>query len=395
MAKQRVLISGGGFGGVKAALMLSEDRRFDVTLLTDNADFRYYPTLFRTATGGKRMISSIPLQEIFRDKNIHIIVGSVLKVDHLTKTITTDMKTEINYDVVIFGLGVQTNYFGIKGLRDYSYGIKTIEDAEELKAHLHKQLVDKHQLDLNYVVIGGGPTGIELAGALPHYLKRIAAQHGITKRDIHVCLVEAAPRLLPRMPRDLSVAVARHLRKLGVKLYLKSTVEAQTADELLVNGKPIKSHTIVWTAGVANHPFFAQNEFQLSSNHKVRVDQYLQAEPGMYVIGDNADTPYSGMAQTGLHDGAYVAANLIRQQNREEIKPYKAKKPIYVFPAGDNWAAVLWGKFRLYGRPGWMLRKAADLVAYHDYEPWQMASHRWMAESEYEDNCPYCDGQGK
>lgn len=390
MSKQKIVICGGGFGGVKAALILCRDKRFDVTLISDHLDFRYYPTLFRTATGGRRMISSIPLSEIFEEKHIRIVNDKVSSINREAKEILTSKGEAFNYDALIIGLGVQTNYFGIKGLEQYSYGIKTIDDAEELKRHLHDQLIDQKKLDLNYVVVGGGPTGIELAGALPSYLKRISKQHGIRKRDIHVCLVEAAPRLLPRMPRDLSISVKHHLRKLGVRLYLKSAVQAETPDCLVVNGKPIKSHTVIWTAGVSNHPFFGAQGFQLSKKGKVRVDQYLQAEPSIYVIGDNADTPYSGLAQTALYDGKFVADNLIRQINREDGVPYKAKKPIYVFPAGDSWAAVLWGKFRLYGRLGWMLRKVADLRAYHDYEPWQMASRRWVAESEFEDDCPIC-----
>ncbi len=391
MSKQKIVICGGGFGGVKAALVLADDSRFDITLISDHSDFRYYPTLFRTATGGKRMISSIPLSEVFADKNVRVIIGELKSIDRELKSVSTSGGKNFEYHSLILGLGVQTNFFGISGLKEFSYGIKTLDDAEELKQHLHQQLIDEKKLDLNYVVIGGGPTGIELAGALPHYLKRISKQHGIRKRDVHVCLVEASPRLLPRMPKDISISVKRRLRKQGVKLYLKSSVQAESADELMVNGKPIRSHTVIWTAGVANHPLFGAQGFQLSKKGKVRVDQYLQAEPSIYVIGDNADTPYNGLAQTALYDGKFVAENLIRQMNRADGVPYHAKKPIYVFPAGENWAAVLWGKFRLYGRLGWMLRKAADLRAYHDYEPWQMASRRWIAEAEYEDNCPTCE----
>lgn len=390
MSKQKIVICGGGFGGVKAALVLSNDSRFDITLISDHVDFRYYPTLFRTATGGKRMISSIPLAEIFAEKHVKVVIDEFKSINREAKSVSTAGGKTFEYHSLILGLGVQTNYFGISGLKEYSFGIKTLDDAEELKQHLHQQLIDEKKLDLNYVVIGGGPTGVELAGALTHYLKRISKQHDIRKRDIHVCLVEAAPRLLPRMPKDISISVKRRLRKQGVKFFLKSSVQAETIDELMVNGKPIRSHTVIWTAGVANHPLFSTQGFQLSKKGKVRVDQYLQAEPSIYVIGDNADTPYSGLAQVALHDGGFVAENLIRQMNREDGVPYHAKKPIYVFPAGDHWAAVLWGKFRLYGRLGWMLRKAADLRAYHDFEPWQMATRRWIAEDEYEDNCPIC-----
>src|SRR5690606_23852136 len=123
-----------------------------------------------------------------------------------------------------------------------------------------------------------------------------------------------------------------------------------------------------------------RNGFQLTRTGKVRVDHFLQAEQGIYVIGDNADTPYSGMAQTALYDGKFVAGNLVRLANEEEPAPYIAKKPVYVMPAGPRWAAVLWGRFRIYGLGGWLLRRAADLIAYRDYEPWKMAIDRWLAE---------------
>lgn len=390
MSRHKVVIVGAGFGGVKTALELANDRRFVVTLITDRIDFRYYPTLYRTATGGRRMISSIPLSEIFADKGVHIIQDQLVSLDRKAHVIKTKIGHEIGYEALVLGLGVQTNYFNIEGLKELSFGIKTPDDAEELKQHLHKQIIEQGAPDLNYVVIGGGPTGIELAGALPAYIKHILKKHGLGRRAVHVDLIEAAPRLLPRMPRDISRMVARHLRKMGVRLYLKTAVQAQTADALMVHDKAIRSHTVIWTAGVMNNPFFAQQGFQLASNGKVRVDQYLQSEAGIYILGDNADTPYSGMAQTALHDGKYIAENLKRLADHEDPKPYSAKKPVFVFPVGPGWASVLWGKFRFYGRLGWIVRSLADLIAYHDYEPWQYATKRWIAGEDSEESCPIC-----
>lgn len=393
MAKHRIVIVGGGFGGIKVALELAEDPRFNITLISDHPDFRVYPTLYHTATGGSRRVASIPLTEIFAGKHINIIQDSVVSLDRQARTVTTAVNHTVSYEALVLALGVQTNYFNIEGLPEYSFGIKTLAEAERLKAHLHQQMLDDKRPDLNYVVIGGGPTGIELAGALPSYLKRIATRHGLPKRAIHVDLVEAAPRLVPRMPKDVSRRIARHLRHIGVHVELNKAVQAQTADALMVNNKPIRSHTVIWTAGVTNSPFFASQGFQLAPNKKVRVDQFLQSEPGIYVIGDNADTPYSGLAQVALGDGEFVAHNLIRLANKLEPIPYRAKKPVYAMPAGPKWAAVLWGKFRIYGRLGWWLRSLADLVAYHDYEPWHLATRRWLALDDQEDLCPECGGK--
>ncbi|HXE10297.1 MAG TPA: FAD-dependent oxidoreductase, partial [Verrucomicrobiae bacterium] len=209
-------------------------------------------------------------------------------------------------------------------------------------------------------------------------------------RAIHVDLIEAAPRLLPRLPKDTARLVGRQLRRRGVRVYLGSAVQAATADELTVNGKPIRSHTVIWTAGVTNHPFFTENHFVLMNRGKVAVDVYLQSEPDIFVIGDNANTPYSGLAQTALRDGEFVAYNLKRRANSKDFKSYVAKKPITVIPAGPRWAAVLWGKLRLYGWLGYAIREAADLVGFHDLEPWNKAFKQWYTEFTVDDECEIC-----
>lgn len=389
--KQKVVIVGGGFGGVKAAIDLSNDRRFVVTLISENNDFRYYPSLYHTATGGSKDVSSLPLFELFDPRLTNVVKAKVTALDRAQKHVKTADGQEIEYDYLILAMGVVTNFFNIPGLEERAYGIKSLQDAEELKVHLHKQIADERRPDMNYVIVGGGPTGIELAGVLGDYVRYICDKHGVKRRAVHVDLVEAGPRLVSRMPRDVSLRIARQLRKKGVKIYLKSVVQGQTADELMVNGKPIRSHTVIWTAGVANNPFFSEQKFQLTKTGKVRVDQYLQAEPCIFVIGDNADTPYSGMAQTAVYDGAYIAHALVTIVGEKRTPdPYVAKKPIYVMPAGPGWAAVVWGQFRVYGAPGWGLRRAADFIGYHDYEPFFKATKRWLAEYEREDLCMHC-----
>lgn len=388
--KERVLVVGGGFGGVKTALELADDSRFKVALLSEDTDLRYYPTLFHMATGGKRANSSIPLEEIFADKPVTIVKGSAAKLDRKAKTITTSSGQAYEYDTLVIGLGVVTNYFGINGLAEYSYSIKSQYEAERFKAHLHKQLTDERRPDLHYVIVGAGPTGIELAGALPGYLKYIMQNHGVKARKIHVDLIEAAPRLLPRMPKDISRRVGRRLRKLGIRLYVGSAVQGQTADELTVNGKPIRSHTVVWTAGVTNHPFFSDNGFVLMGRGKVAVNAYLEAEDSIFVIGDNANTPYSGMAQTALLDGEFVAKNLRRRAGGNQLKSYVAKRPITVIPAGPHWASVQVGRWHIQGRLGWLVREAADIIGFHDLQPWPEAAKQFLSEFSIQDNCPTC-----
>jgi NADH dehydrogenase len=390
MRKERVLIVGGGFGGVKAALELCNDNRFQVTLLSDISHFRYYPTLYRAATGGRRANAIIPLAHLFEDRHVTLATGKAAALDRATKTITTQTGDIYEFDTLILALGVVTNYFGIPGLAEYSYGIKSASQVERLKAHLHQQLIDDRKPDLNYVIVGGGATGIELAGALPQYLKQLMKSHGIRHRAVHIDLVEAAPRLMPRSPRDVSRMLARRLRRQGVHLHLGKAVQGQTAQGLTVSGKPIQSHTVIWTAGITNNPFFAKNKFVLTARGKVATDIYLQAEDNIFVLGDNANTPYSGMAQTAVSDGAFVAENLKRRMHGRSFKSYKASEPWVVIPIGRRWAFASHGGIRAYGILGWMLRQAADLIAFHDYEPWQEAGKQWLTELGSEETCSIC-----
>jgi len=388
--KELVLIVGGGFGGVKAALELADDPSFEVTVLSESTDFRYYPTLFRTATGGERANSSIPLSQIFAGKPVSLVKGVAATLDRKAKTITTADNKSYKYDTLIISLGVVTNYFGISGLAEYSYSIKSQSEVERFKVHLHQQLTDERRPDLHYVIVGAGPTGIELAGELPGYLRHIMKNHGVEPRKIHVDLIEAAPRLLPRMSKDTSRRVGRRLKKLGVKLYVGSAVQGQTADELTVNGKPIRSHTVIWTAGVTNHPFFAENHFVLMGRGKVGVDIYLQAEENIFVIGDNANTPFSGMAQTALHDGTFVAQNLRRRTGGKQFKSYIAKQPITVIPTGPHWAAVQGSGLRFQGYLGWAIHEASNIIGFHDLEPWPKATRQFLTEFSTQDDCPTC-----
>lgn len=391
MAKQKIVVVGGGFGGVKAALELANDDRFAVTLISDRDCFEYNPTLYRTATGGLTSQSQIPLKTIFTGKSVKLVIDTATTLDRKQKILSTKSGKKFSYDNIVLALGTVTNYFGIQGLAEYTFGIKSIKDIERFKAHVHKQLEDRLEPDLRFIIVGGGPTGVELAAALPSYLYRIMKNHGVRGRNVKVHLVEAAPRLMPSMPKSTSRAIRRRLRILGVTLHLGKPVEGATADSLTVGGKSIRSNTIVWTAGTANNPFFAANNFVFGPRGKVAVNIYLQADEHIYVIGDNANTPYSGMAQTAVLDGMFVAENIKREASGKDFKPYKPKKPIYATPVGHGWAAVLWGKIEIFGMFGWILRKAADAKAFSELQPALQATRQWFTEFGEQEDCSVCN----
>jgi NADH dehydrogenase FAD-containing subunit len=143
---------------------------------------------------------------------------------------------------------------------------------------------------------------------------------------------------------------------------------------------------------MSNNPFFKANSahFTLAKNGKVLVNEHLQGPEHVYVIGDNASTQFSGMAQTALNDADYVAADIVRKLRHKTRPPYEPEAPISVIPVGDYWAAAQWGPFKFYGYPGYILRRLADLVGYADMESWPQAVKLWLQDSRREDDCPIC-----
>lgn len=389
--KLKVLVVGGGFGGIKTALELAGDDRCDVTLLSDHSHFRYYPALYHAATGGKMSGSRIRLSDFLGDAKVTFIRAAAKSLDRDRKEIITTDGKKIGYDKLVLALGSITNYFGIKGLEENSFGIKSAEEVMRLRAHMHSQFIENGCPDLNYVIVGGGPTGIELAGALPGYLKEVMQKHKVKDCKLSIKLIEAAPRLLPRSPKKISDAVFRRLRDLGVDIMLGQAVEGQTSDKLMVGGKPLISHTVIWTAGISNNPFFKDNGFSVTDRGKVEVDEYLQAGENIFVIGDNANTLFSGMAQTALHDGEFVAHNIKKQLDAKMPAAYVPKKPITVIPVGSHWAAVEWSNRTFVGFTGWIIRILADFVAFNDLTSVMKAGRQWLVTMGDEDmDCPNC-----
>jgi len=386
-----ILIVGGGFAGVKAALALSKTPDCSITLVSDHSHFRYYPTLFHAATGGRRAGARIRLSNILQGSKVTFIRATAQTLNRQKKYVETTDGQKLHYDAVLLALGNVTNYFGIKGLQEHAFGIKSSEEAERFKQHLHDQFIDNGCPDLNYVIVGGGPTGIELAGALPGYLRHVMGKHHITDCPLRITLVEASPRLLPRSAPAVSEAITKRLQSLGITLLLDTSVKGASADALMAGDTKLQTHTIVWTAGVTNHPFFKANQFALTDRGKVEVDEYLQAEPNIYVLGDNANTPFSGMAQTALHDGLFVAENIKRQLRGEQPVRYVPKQPVSVIPVGSHWASVEWGKHTFFGWIGWVLRALANLIGFHDLESWPKAGEQWLTSMESEKNdCVHC-----
>ncbi|MBC7564911.1 FAD-dependent oxidoreductase [Candidatus Saccharibacteria bacterium] len=380
----KITIVGGGFGGVKAALELAKEKKNHITLISDKTDFQYYPGLYGTATGKSHLQSWVPLGEIFAGHdNILVVIDSVTKINKKEKTLKGESGAVYHYTTLILALGSATTYYGIKGLDQYAYGIKSAAEIKRLKQHIFDEFSQPQSSDANFLIVGAGPTGIELASSLGTYLHKLKKHLGRHDQNIKITVIEAAPRVLPHMSEKASKLVHARLKKLGVHVELNKKVEEQTVDTLIVSGEPIKSQTVIWTSGVVNNTFFEANadQFTFSRNKKIVVDENLRESEHVYVIGDNAFTPFSGLAQTALKDGIFVAAHLMGSK-----KKYIAKMPPIVVPVGENWALFEYKKILMTGTPASMIRSVADFVGYSDLLPFGQALGVWRAQKVWEDD---------
>lgn len=384
-----VVIVGGGFGGVHAALKLANKHGIHVRLVTSETYFEYHAALYRSATGRSPLEVAIPLAQFFRfAKNVEIVQDTVESINPHGH-VTGRSGSVYRYDQLVLATGSVTAYFGIRGVQQYAYGAKTIQEALRFKRHLHEQLL-RSEVEHAYVVVGGGATGVELAAELVSYLKRVRRKHRV-QPGYTVYLVEANDRVLSILPQSMSKAVERRLERIGVKLVLGTAIQSETADYLELPAGNIRSHTVVWTAGMANNPLLTESgHFKLGRAGKVEVGEFLEALPNVYVVGDSAATRFSGMAQTALHNAAFVASDILRKQSGQQRQSYKPKQPVYAIPVGPRWSAVRWGWLEVYGRVGWLLRRLADLRLYVTFLPPYKALRTWRYGYVDEEACPVC-----
>lgn len=390
---RHIVIVGGGFAGIRLARNLRSEKDIWVTLVSKQQDFRYCPALYRAATGKKMGVARLPLEWMLLDiPNLQLVIGTAQKIDPKSRLLTLESGEQLNYDEVVFATGVVSTYFNIEGLDTNAYGMKSPEEVVRLRAHLHETLLMSDAPSRNYVVIGGGPTGVELAAGLGQYLKTIARRHRRSRKKINIWLVEGAPRLLPTMNERAGKLALKHLNKLGVKVKLSTRVTAGKHDRLETSGGPIPTHAIIWTAGVQNNPIFANNHevFKLGERGKVTVNKRLEAKANIYVIGDNAATKNSGLALSAIWHANFTARDIKRQIAGKPRKDFKDRKPIQIVPVGDHFSILQWGKLNIGGLLPAILRRFADYFGYADLLGPIRALTVWRSSDILEIDCSIC-----
>ncbi len=395
-----IVIVGGGFGGVACAMALAKKKLPDVRirLISSKTHFEYHGALYRVITGRSPLEVCIPLSEVFAPYDcVELIHDTIVEIDCADKTITGQSASVYQYDDVVLALGSQVTYYDIPGLRDYTFTISSIHDALRLKRHLHQQFdtcvaADRHDAACatHIVVVGGGATGAETAAELSVYTKKLARSHGVDPGLITIDVIQAADRLVPQMPPAMSERILQRIQSLGVHVFLNKRVVKKDIERLYLDDMNVQAKTVIWAAGVQGNVLYKQAGLTVDVRGRVIVNEYLQAQDHVYVLGDGAATQYSGMAQTALYDGMFVGAFLAAQMRGKKVPSYDCTAPQYAIPVGPGWAAVLKNNIRYYGYHGWLHRRLLDWHVFRSVLPFFKALRVFRHGKVLCETCPMC-----
>ncbi len=405
--RQRVVILGGGFAGLYAAKALRHEAA-DVTLIDKRNFHLFQPLLYQVATGSLSPGEiAAPLRSVLsRQKNTQVLLGDAVDIDPKSKEVVLRDGARIGYDTLIVSTGSQSSYFGHNQWGEWAPALKTIEDATAIR---HKVLLafeaaeritdpEERRAWLTFVVVGGGPTGVELAGSLGeianHTLKHDF--RSIRPQDARIIVVDGGSRVLASYPEDLSLKAEKQLLKLGARVRTGLMVTQVDGNGVLLKNKAgkeehIASHTVIWAAGVAISDFghkLAERtgaETQKGGQIKVNPDLTVPNYADIFVVGDLASVPtpdgkpLPGVAQVAMQGGAYVA-KAIKQRlkgGEEHLKPflYFNKGDIAVIGRAAAVANVF--GMHLSGLPAWLVWLFIHLMYLVEFQSRIMVFIEW------------------
>jgi NADH:quinone reductase (non-electrogenic) len=375
----RVVIVGGGFGGLSAAKALAR-APFEITLIDRNNHHLFQPLLYQVATAGLSPADiASPIRGILRDqRNVKVILAEVSGIDTARKEVIADGR-RIAYDYLVVATGARHAYFGHDDWAAFAPGLKTIDDATALRRRIllaferaeNETDADERRALMTFVVIGGGPTGVEMAGAIAELAKRALAAdfRAIDPRCARIILVEAAPRLLTPFDPSLSEAARRALVHLGVEVKLGATVSECNAEGVRAGEEFIGSRTIIWAAGVMASPAgrWLGGETDRAGRLKVRADLSVPSHPEVFVIGDTAEVtaadgmPLPGVAPVAKQQGQYVARALIARAQGRTIEAFRYRDYGLLATIGRSRAVAQFGRLHLSGLIAWVLWSVAHI----------------------------------
>ncbi len=372
--KKRVVIIGGGFAGLKLARTLSS-RYFQVVLIDKNNFHQFQPLLYQVATSGLEPSAiAFPLRKIFQNRDhVHFRVAELISIEYGISCISTSIGT-IKYDYLVLASGANTNYFGNKEIRKYALSMKSVSDAIYIRniilENYEKALSasnDEEEGFMNIVIVGGGPTGVELAGALAEMRKYILPKDypELDFEKMNIYLMEGSSRLVGSMSEYASTKVQKFLESMGVQVFANAIVKNYDGKVVLMeDGEIHNTATLLWAAGITVNPIKGLPGKCYGRGGRVLVNQEnkMLTMSNIYAIGDIAmmvsneyQDGHPQVAQPAIQQGKHLAINLRRIQEGKPLIPFQYSDKGALATIGRNKAVadLSFGKFS--GFVAWML----------------------------------------
>ncbi|MBS0620062.1 MAG: NAD(P)/FAD-dependent oxidoreductase [Verrucomicrobia bacterium] len=374
MARAKVVIIGGGFGGLNVAKALKK-ADLDVLLIDKTNHHLFQPLLYEVATAALSPGEiATPLREILRhQENTTVIMGEIVHIDTAKKQLTIANGDLIHYDYLVISTGARHSYFGKDEWERYAPGLKTVSDALKIREQILISFEKAERLDnmaeaakyLNFVVIGGGPTGVEMAGAIAEIAYKTLFKNfrRIKPEKSQIYLVEALPHILPVYPEKLSEHARRDLESMGVKVLTGKMVSNINAEGVQIGDLFIESQNIIWAAGNQVSPLLKTLGVPLDKAGRAIVgpDLTIPGHPEVFVIGDAASCagkdgkPLPGVAPAAIQEGKYVAKILAKQTPQSQRKPFNYFDKGSMATIGKAKAIVVFRKLQVTGFIAWMM----------------------------------------
>ena len=363
--KPRVVILGAGFGGLTAARAMADTAHVTVV---DRHNFQtFLPLLYQVSTAGLAADHvAHPIRGALRKTGIQFRMGSPISVDHKNRTIKLDSSEVLEFDQLIVALGSVTADFSIPGVAEYALGMKSVSEALAIRAEVMRRFEDlcrfEDDTSFSISVVGGGPTGVEMAGAFAELVRGpLKNDQAHAAAHIRINLIEAGPRILPMFSEKLSARAKKDLEKLGVNVLLNTAVaELKPRSIIVKDGNEIASEVTIWAAGVKGEPAGGLLNLPLVST-RIDVDQNLQVKnyPGIFAIGDisgfvGKDGRFLPMvAPVAMQQGRFIAKQIKRLADGKALEAFKYIDKGSMATIGRHKAVVEVKNFRMSGIPAW------------------------------------------
>ena len=393
----KIIVIGGGFGGL-SFLQKARKSKNEFILIDKTNHHLFQPLLYQVATAVLSPADiTVPLRNLFKnDKNVKTILSEVKEINKEKKEVTLDNAEVINYDKLIVSAGSSYSFFGKNEWSKFAKGLKVINDALDIREKILKAFEKaENEKDerirkkyLNFVIVGGGPTGVELAGSIAEiaYKNMTKEFRNFSSKDANIYLLEAGDRILPSYSENLAKKSYKYLIDLGVKGMTKERVENIEEMKVTTNKQVIDADNIIWAAGNEASPLIKHLDTETDNEGRALVNQdcSIKEDNEVYVIGDAANfitasgESLPGIAPVAIQQGRYVAHNIKKNIEKENRKPFKYSDKGTMATIGRFKAIGVVGNFELAGFTAWLFWSLIHLVYLIGYRSKILVAIEWI-----------------